>query len=198
MGFHFKMEELKKDIYFLNMGELKKLSRLLNLSEVGKKKDLIQRILIFLETGKVFKARVIPEDSKAKWGVSYPLSSETLILYGNYKNDHATRLFMKTLVGDHFHFTARGQDWIKERWLEGKPPTYAEFAAFWSHQYENQKKGPPKQEWAYLNFVQGYVHKFPKSKKPEIMEAWKKTREEKVQRVNTILQQYIECRSSKI
>ena len=194
------MEALKEDIYFLNVSELKLICYQLGLPDIGKKKDLIQRILIFLKTGKILKEIPIPEISKAKRNISYPLSPDTLILYGNYKNDLATRLFMKTLIGDYFHFTAMGQDWIKECWIKGKPPTYDEFAKFWKQEYEVRKheKVKPKQEWAYLNFIQHYLKEFPKAKRPQIMESWKITRAMKVQKVQKTVEKYLRHTSAKI
>lgn len=194
------MEDLKKDIYFLNVSELKEICRRLRLLANGPKKELINRILLFIDTGEIFKALPMLEVSKAKYRISYTLSPDTLILYGSYKNDLATRMFMKTLVGDHFHFTAFGQDWIRDRWDQGKPPTYAEFAEFWRQEYKSRKygKAKPKQEWAYLNFIQQHIKKSPNAKRIQIMESWKKTRAEKVQKVQKIIDQHMKNMEIKI
>jgi len=111
--------------------------------------------------------------SQAESNRSAPLHPSRKILFGCYKNNEETRNFFKTLIGNHFHFTASGQDWIYERWTRGKPPTYAEFATFWQKEYEARKtkKRTPKQEWAYINFVQRYRKKEPKSSQQKLADA---------------------------
>ncbi len=107
---------------------------------------------------------------------------------GSYKNDLATRNFFKELIGDHFHFTAQGIDWLRERWLEGNPPTYADFANEWRAEYERNKKQKrlPKQEWAYIRFVQEYMQHFPSASKKEVNAAWKAKRQECVQKIRAL------------
>jgi len=140
--------------------------------------ELIQRIQIFIETGKLFEKVPIPKNSKAKRKQLYPLEPDTLILFGNYKNDLKTRLFFKEMIGEYFHFTAFGIDWINDRWFNGNPPTYREFAKFWEAEYSRRKKEKPspKQEWAYIIFVQNYLAQNPSAKREAIMQEWEKER----------------------
>ena len=102
------------------------------------------------------------------------LDKETLMLKGAYKNDLKTRLFFKQLIGEYFHFTAFGIDWLNDRWMEGKPPTYQEFAEMWHKEYEKRKKTPvpPKEEWAYINFVQNSLSISPTASQESINHAW--------------------------
>ena len=57
------------------------------------------------------------------------------MLKGGYKNDLKTRIFFKSIIGDYFHFTAFGIDWLKEQWMKGEPPTYKKFADMWTKEY---------------------------------------------------------------
>jgi hypothetical protein len=138
---------------------------------------------MFMDTGKVVKVPPIPENSKAKKGIKYSLSAKSLILHGHYKNDLETRLFMKKLVGEHFHFTAFGIDWIHERWMAEDPPTYSEFADFWSEEMQARKerKAQPKQEWAYLSFIQKQLSDNPDMSRDKIMTLWEAERKKKSQ-----------------
>lgn len=143
---------LKKALLFLKMAELRDVCARLYLPTQGTKNVLIAWILHFIKTGEIIKEPKIPDASKAKRGNNYSLSPETLILKGAYKNDLKTRLFFKTLIGEYFHFTAFGIDWLNARWLEGKPPTYQEFAQMWKSEYARREKEgtTPKEEWAYI------------------------------------------------
>lgn len=62
-------------------------------------------------------------------------------------------MFLKKLIGDYFHFTAFGVDWVDERWMDGNPPTYQEFVDMWRAEYKRRQETPanPKEEWAYIN-----------------------------------------------
>ena len=184
-----ELTELKEALHFMNMEELKKVCQILKLSFQGQKIDKIDRILAFLKTGTVSKPSPLPPISQAQKNVTYPLVPETLILSGSYKNDPITRGFMKGLVGDHFHFIAFGQEWIKQRWRQGKPPTYSEFAIFWQGEYvaRQNKKASPKKEWAYLNFVQKYCQEHQTFTRQQLIESWEKHRTAQVKKAKSIL-----------
>lgn len=188
------LAELEEALNYMLMEELKEICESLNIPCSGKKGELIKRILHFVISGKILTPKGIPATSKAKKGEIYPLTFNTLILSGSYKNDLNTRLFMQKLVGKHFHFTAFGQDWIKEQWLAGTPPTYKEFAIFWQREYEARKKktANPKKEWAYLNFIQSYLVKTPNAPRNEITDAWEKERRGQAKKAKSLLKKLLE------
>ncbi|NGX33947.1 MAG: hypothetical protein K1060chlam1_00291 [Candidatus Anoxychlamydiales bacterium] len=184
---------LEKSLLYLKMSELRTICLKLGIPNKEQKAKLIQKIVFYVKTEKVSLSPKMPEISKAKKSQSYPLEPKIYILYGRYKNDYATRDFLKKLVGNHFHFTAFGIDWINECWMEGKPPTYQEFAVFWQNEYERRKikKAPAKKEWAYINFVQDYIKEYPEANRKKIMNAWKEEREKQLQYVKKTLQEYL-------
>ncbi len=166
---------------------------MLSLSEAGKKSELITRIMRFVQTGEITQLPTIPAQSRAK---NYPQQSLTLsglMLYGGYKNDARTRAFFKKLIGDHFHFTAFGIDWLNDRWLQGNPPTYQEFAAYWVQEMKvNAREArTPKKEWAYINFLQRMQREKPEALKNELMRDWKKLQASQAARGYAILSQCI-------
>jgi hypothetical protein len=162
-------------LHFMKMPELKAACAHLSLPDSGKKAELIHRIMTFVQTGAITQSPVIPAASRAKNYPAQPLHPNSLMLHGSYKNDLATRIFFKNLIGKHFHFTAYGIDWLTQRWHAGNPPTYQEFADYWSTEMVNRKlvKAKPKQEWALINFVQKRVENNPKISYEELMLAWK-------------------------
>ncbi len=183
------IKQLQVSLLYLKMMELRDICIQLKLPKNGKKLALIERILKYLETGNIQTLPEIPSISKAKSDCKYPLSPETLILKGAYKNDLKTRLFLKNLVGPHFHFTAYGIDWIEECWLSGKPPTYKEFASYWEQERLRRvkEKDAPKKEWAYINFTQGYLRQNPIASKTKILAEWEKERKKHAALINEIL-----------
>lgn len=180
---------LYKALFYLSVSELKSLCTKLAIQPHGEKIDLIENIQQFITTGKPTTAPIMPSSSKAQSKKNYPLAPETLILYGNFKNDLKTRIFLKSLIGNHFHYTAFGIDWIKTHWLAGTPPTYQQFANYWQQEFSHRQIEKPamKPEWAYLNFVDQYKKDLPYASKTETIYAWKIYREKQVNLVKKIL-----------
>lgn len=184
------IDNFKEALYYLHLSELQEVCVRLHLCSKGRKAKLIERIFTFIERGKIIEVVPLPTVSRADLKKSYPLELNTLILFGSYKNDLKTRLFFKKVVGDHFHFTAFGIDWINDRWLKGDPPTYGEFAKFWQLEFERRQRERtmPKQEWAYINFVQSFLTKNPKANRKQILSAWEEQRKKSCFIVNSFLE----------
>jgi hypothetical protein len=167
--------QLQNSLYYLNISQLKNYCDKLTLSTKGKKITLIARILYFLKTSKKIDLAKYPEASMSRGQKNQELKANVLMLKGAYKNDLKARLFFKDLIGEHFHFTAFGIDWLEERWMGGNPPTYQEFADMWQKEYEFRRANgsTPKKEWAYINFVKRYLSTHPKAGYNEILKHWK-------------------------
>jgi hypothetical protein len=188
-----QLNQLQESLYFLHVEELKSLAHQLHLSEKGKKLELIQRIITFIETGKKIECAQFPRVSCAPRGMQVTLKPDARMLKGNYKNDLATRLFFKKLIGSHFHFTAFGIDWLNEQWMQGKPPTYQDFADMWQSEYERRLKNPAaaKTEWAYINFVQNLAEKHPELGREMVHAAWHVEREKHKTRILSLLHSFL-------
>lgn len=126
-----EINNLRISLNFLHVAELKNICNKLELAEKGKKEELILRIIKFIETGEKLTNIPFPKISCARKIEKHELTENSLMLKGAYKNDLKTRLFFKKLIGEYFHFTAFGIDWLNERWMNGNPPTYKEFANMW-------------------------------------------------------------------
>jgi hypothetical protein len=173
----------------MKMAELKKVCKKLKISDAGKKAQLIKRIVIFIQTGRVMPLPKIPASSRVQ---NYPIQNlepHALMLYGEYKNDAKTRAFFKKLIGSYFHFTAFGIDWLNDRWIQGKPPTYQEFADYWIKEKKQRilKKAKPKDEWAFIKFMQCMKKEEPNATKDDLMHAWKRLQANKAQLVDKLL-----------
>lgn len=188
-----QMIALKESLMFLRVDELKDIAFRLSLVDKGNKMAIIMRILHFLETGHKLITPKFPEKSYSKRGMVYLLGKNELMLKGAYKNDSKTRIFFKKLIGDHFHFTAFGIDWLNERWMEGDPPTYQEFAQMWQEEQQKRKEMPvaPKEEWAYINFVQNFLLNSPAATRENINNAWKCERQRRKALIFKMLKIYL-------
>jgi hypothetical protein len=173
--------QLKDSLYYMKMSELRKACLKVSLPDTGKKSALLERILLFMQEGKVKKIAQIPEKSRSKNNPVHVLSPSSLMLYGSYKNDLKARNFFKQLIGSHFHFTAFGIDWLRERWLAGDPPAYQEFADFWIKEKSRREKDKPapKDEWMFILYMQRQQKVQPEATKKELLYAWKQVQAQK-------------------
>lgn len=177
---------LKEALSHLHIHELEQQLEILHLSTKGfNKKELIDRIMHYTCTGKELLPIEIPITSKAQKNTEYPLEPDTLMLHGSYKNDAQARDFFKSLIGEHFHFTIYGTDWLRERWLEEDPPTYQEFAEYWQNDYEDRmlNKRAHKQELVYNQFAHEFKQANPKASKSDLLAAWEEKRKQYVELV---------------
>jgi hypothetical protein len=185
--------QLFQALHYMKMAELKQSCSLLSIPDVGKKSELINRIMQYVQKGIILETPPIPAQSKSAHHPPQPLHPGALMLYGSYKNDAQTRAFFKTVVGPHFHFTAFGIDWLAHRWQEGDPPTYQEFARYWQEEYTRRKQDTPepKKEWAYIRFLQRMQQENPHYPKGDLLSAWKKLQAAQAQQAYILLKKAI-------
>jgi hypothetical protein len=176
--------QLNKSIYFLNIKELKDICTQLLIPINGDKQEIINDIITRITTGKIPSKKNIPDCSKGK-RKNIILTEQTVILKGEYKNDLKTRSFFKQLIGDHFHFTADGIDWLNKQWLNSNSPTYKKFAEFWIQNHNNPLRKKPKETWAYICFMQKSRDKGYSKKKS--LSQWHTEREKHVKIIKNII-----------
>lgn len=184
-----QLSVLRESLAFFRVEELREVAKNLCLSDKGSKISVIMRILHFKKTGEKLTASKFPSCSCSKRGEASYLELPSLMLKGSYKNDLKTRLFFKKVIGEYFHFTAFGIDWLNERWMLGNPPTYQEFADMWKDEYEKRQKIPasPKEEWAYIKFMQYYLTNSLDTTRSSLNVAWENERQRHKSIVKAIL-----------
>ena len=186
-------DQLHASLHYLHVSELRIYCENLYLSIKGKKIDLINRIIHFLNTSEKIDLAKYPAHSIAQDRNNNVISANVLMLKGAYKNDLKTRIFFKEIIGQHFHFTAFGIDWLESRWMEGSPPTYQEFADMWVKEYEFRKTygSTPKAEWAYINFVKRYLNENPGASRNKILDDWEAERTKHKGLVSKFFKEYV-------
>jgi len=188
------LDVLQDRLHYMKMPELKKACEMLRLSPSGKKAELVKRIMSFIKTGEIVYSPTIPVKACVQYYPRQPLAAQSLMLYGGYKNDAQARALFKKLIGSHFHFTAFGIDWLNKRWQEGKPPTYQEFADYWVEEKAccTRNKPEPKEEWAYIRFLQNMNKVRPHATKEYLMHEWKLLQAQQAENARKLLNKVIE------
>ncbi|NRA69161.1 MAG: hypothetical protein HRU19_32120 [Pseudobacteriovorax sp.] len=179
-----RWDQLVDGIYYLKVDELVQIASHLGLHVHGRKQQLIDGILRFYQLGTVPKPPA-PKPNKKAQPAANP---EVYIIQGTYTNGPASRKKLKKIIGDHFHFTTYGMDWIRDRWAEGHSPTWEEFARFWQSEYQRRKDGgefSSKQTNARVRFFR--EQKGQGLTKEELNAAWEERRQNKLNLVCSIL-----------
>lgn len=179
------------DLNYLNKGEMKQLCRTFGLpsvihaempdgttrktGEADRKGIILNRLRHYLETGEVTGPTVFPAHVVAGSDAA-PIGPDSPVLYGQYKNrDPEILTLMQGLTDGQFKFGAIAQEVLREVWTRGDAPTYREFAGLWRAARDAHQA--PHPEWAYLS----------DRKKQGPDKDWKKRRQEKADRVMTVL-----------
>lgn len=176
-------------LHYMKMAELRASCLVLGLPKLGNKRFLIDLIMHFVQTRKVLVKLPIPAISRANNHAFQTLAPNSLMLYGQYKNDLKNRNFFKTIIGEYFHYTAFGIDWLNTRWQAGQPPSYQEFADYWKQEYTQRQllQAPLKAEWAYLNFLQKLQKEQPNLSQSTLLAAWKAKQTEQASLAKNLL-----------
>ena len=72
---------------------------------------------------------------------------------------------------------------MRELWLAGRAPTYAEIAKFWEKENEQRKvtKAEPKKEWALMRFALEFRQKHSNAILRQVIFAWTTERSKQVE-----------------
>jgi len=84
----------------------------------GGKIEIKQRIIQFLETGKITKKKASISKSFSKFDWNKEELFPHTIITDNYKNTENVRTFFKKQIGEYFHFSVDFMNWMKTN--EGK------------------------------------------------------------------------------
>jgi SAP domain-containing new25/Domain of unknown function (DUF6434) len=126
----------------------------------GQKLDLMGRIESFLATGYRAPAAASPR-ALSERGVRPDRLAVDAPVTAAFKCDDRTRAFFKSVIGDHFHFTAHVQQFRRDRQRRGARVTYGDLVKEWLAEQERRKdknyKSTLQKTWEYNGFVREFL-----------------------------------------
>ncbi len=159
-----------KDFYWLK-DELIRFCRKNGISYVGGKIEITNRIIEYLETGKITKPEQIRQKKLPK--ATKPLTLETIIGV-DYRSYKEKKEFLQSVIGKEFHFTIHLLDFFKRN--AGKK-TYRDIVAEW---YKEQKlKSNPNfvkkiaPQFEYNNYIRDFTKANPNRTIKDAIKYWK-------------------------
>ncbi len=161
-----------RDFYWLKT-DLMEFCKKHHLPLQGAKSDLINRITIFLTTGRKIKHVSIKKIPALK-DSSKKITKNTLV--ENYNNDTETRIFFVAQLGDNFKFNAYLRQFTnKENIKQGM--TYGDLINGWIV-FENNKKNPDikniiPEQFEYNQFIKDYFQHEKNGTLKMAISAWK-------------------------
>ncbi len=157
------------DYYYLKE-ELIAFCRENGLPVSGSKRNITDRIHVYLKTGKVVTPkkrsvrRVIDDDDS-------PLSLDAIVPK-RYKSDERHRAFFKSVIGDHFKFNVSFMNWMKEN--TGK--TYREAVTEWQRIDKEKKNGVKTEispQFEYNQYTRDFFGDNKNGTREEAIKCWK-------------------------
>ena len=159
-----------KDFYWLKV-ELVDFCRENEIKSVGGKIEISNRIIEYLETGKIPKIKTQKQKKLPK--PTHPITKETIIgiEYRSYKEK---KEFFQSVIGKQFHFTVHLLDYFKHN--AGKK-TYSDLI---NECYKEQelKKDPDfvkeiAPQFEYNTYIRDFLKDNPNKSKKDAIEYWK-------------------------
>jgi hypothetical protein len=165
------------DFYWLKE-ELVAFCRSNGISTTGEKQELADRIIAYLQTGKIEKA-VPKEKAKSKYDWNNTEIDLDTEITDNYKNSENVRAFMKREIGSHFHFNTAFMKWTKQN--VGK--TMREAITEWKRLYElrNDKKFQTtiSSQFEYNAYIRDFLADNKENKLADAIKYWKLKRNQR-------------------
>ncbi len=159
-----------KDFYWLKE-ELIKFCRQNDISYAGGKIEISNRIIEYLETGKVIKTKVIKKKKLPQ--PTRPLTLETVIGV-DYRSYREKKRFLQSVIGKQFHFTIHLLDFFKKN---AGQKTYGDLVDEWYK--EQELKNDPnfvKQiapQFEYSQYIRNFTKANPNLTRKDAIKYWK-------------------------
>jgi hypothetical protein len=155
-------DDLRK--YYWLKAELAQFCQQLGIPGSGRKLDILNRIEVLLRTGKTIKperivlgansADGLPRGFGRRLSNAGVLTLKTSVV--NFKSDQRTREFFESVIGQHFHFTAHLNQFMRGR----SDLTYGDLVKEWLAERELRKdksyKPPIMKSCEYNQYIRDY------------------------------------------
>ncbi len=159
-----------KDFYWLKE-ELVKFCRKTGISYAGGKIEITNRIIEYLETGKITKPATTRQRKLPK--PTTPLTLETIIGV-DYRSYREKKEFLQSIIGEQFHFTIHLLDFFKQN--VGRK-TYGDIVAEWHKEQELKSDPNFKKEIApqfeYNQYIRDFLKFNPGMTRKDAIKYWK-------------------------
>ena len=166
-----------KDFYWLKV-ELVAFCKSNGISVTGRKQELADRIIVYLQTGKII-ITVPKEKAKSKFDWNNTELDLNTKITDNYKNSENVRAFMKREIGSHFHFNTAFMKWTKQN--VGK--TMREAITEWKRLSElrNDKKFQTtiSSQFEYNAYIRDFLTDNKEKKLSDAIKHWKLKRNQR-------------------
>ncbi len=159
-----------KDFYWLKE-ELIKFCRKTGISYTGGKIEISNRIIEYLETGKITKTKKARQKKLPK--PTKPLTLETVIGV-DYRTYKEKKEFLQLVIGEQFHFTIHLLDFFKQN--VGKK-TYGDIVSEW-HKEQKLKSDPNfvkeiAPQFEYNRYIRDFMKANPNMTRKDAIKFWK-------------------------
>ncbi|MCD4756590.1 SAP domain-containing protein [bacterium] len=160
-----------QDFYWLKV-ELVDFCREIGISGSGGKIEIAGRIEKYLKTGKI-ENKKSKNGGKKRGNIQKTPENINEVIPDNYTSSQLFREYFKSIIGQHFHFTA-----YMKKYMETHPGiTFKEYVNEWQAEYERRKNKNyhPKimKSCEYNQYIRDFFKDNPNKTRNEAIKYWK-------------------------
>jgi hypothetical protein len=154
-----------KDFYWLKE-ELTAFCKSRGINMTGGKRELADRIVIYLQTGEIVKSV-----NKQKCSSNFDWNKSTItlntIITDNYKNTEKVRAFMTKEIGSHFRFNTEFMNWTKQNTGKTMGDAVAEWKWIYTSKQDKTHKTEIAPQFEYNTYIRSFLADNPDKSIPD-------------------------------
>ncbi len=160
-----------KDFYWIQE-ELVSFCRKIGINCSGGKIEIANRIVKYLKTGKIEKKNT-NKNRGTKKGIQRIPKNINEVIPDNYSSSQLFKKYFKSIIGQHFHFTAYMAKYMKDR----PEITFKRYINEWQAEYKRRKDKNyhPKimRSCEYNQYIRDFFKDNPKRTRVDAIKYWK-------------------------
>jgi len=159
-----------REFYWLKE-ELLEFCRSHGINMTGGKQELADRIIVYLQTGKIIKT-VPTKKSKSKFDWNNAEINLDTEITDNYKSSENVRMFMKREIGSHFHFNTAFMEWTKQNIGKTMREAIAEWKRLAELKNDKNYQTTISSQFEYNTYIRGFLADNKDKKLSDAIKHW--------------------------
>lgn len=166
-----KLEDFQ-DFYWLK-DELIEFCKYIGIYAIGSKKELTERIILYLKSGVVCTKPIKAKNNYSNFDWQKETLSLHTIITDNYKNTENVRAFFKKHISQNFTFDVSFMNWMKENIGKNLANAIEAWHILQAEKKYKNYKSEIAPQFQYNQYMRDFLADNPKLKAKDAMHFWK-------------------------
>lgn len=160
------------DFYWLKE-ELVVFCKSTGISTSGGKLELVERIQVYLSTGKIMEPEKTIKKAKSTFDWKAEALKKSTLITDNYRNTENVRAFFMTEIGLHFSFNVKFMNWMKEATGKTLQDAVNEWRRIYKLQQDKNYETEIAPQFEYNRYMRAFLADNPALTTKDAMKFWK-------------------------